>query len=400
MNSSKLSTSSFSGAPHGNFHGHSGKQMASPSIVDLGLTDNTSRHPDSLLDPLTGTPAWACGIIHRMRDRLAADESEADAQPILNSAIQKALQRYDQSFSPGRLAGGSQSSLFINSAMAQQQHIQPLGQRDRTPVQNADRPSGPNNMSSRSLPTEERPLLQGLQRYPADMRPLIRHLQRTFGKSTEKRNYEWPHKKIRCNSRFLAAREFSPFAPDADAVFVSDLIPKHYSGVTRGMLLNMFHDDAPYVPSIVMEVNKPGTYPSICRMDFSDHDILLGLDKHPFSLQGRGWPTNPTSSREHPRALPVEIFELIGEHLPRDSVQNMRLVNREFERKISRFAFRAVVIPFEPRIYGPSVAVAGDNYDPKKTHVKDGMRVFEQWGPEIQKFALTFEVPEGEAFHV
>ncbi|KAL8747094.1 MAG: hypothetical protein Q9184_007651 [Pyrenodesmia sp. 2 TL-2023] len=163
----------------------------------------------------------------------------------------------------------------------------------------------------------------------------------------------------------------------------------------------------------------------------------------------------------------------------------MRLVNHEFEKKMSRFAFRSVVVPFRPKIYGfdnvpsspstvvpaerstqPSKAVRGkgktkenipehqayrssessfevkgkgkekeiildhgiyepttpaidaigkrkdketledhesgqsfldsfrDTYDPKAIHVKDGMRIFEQWGPQIKKFALTFEVPE------
>ncbi|KAL9014638.1 MAG: hypothetical protein Q9173_000715 [Seirophora scorigena] len=139
----------------------------------------------------------------------------------------------------------------------------------------------------------------------------------------------------------------------------------------------------------------------------------------PLGPNGEGWPTNAAPYEEHPRALPVEIFELIAKNLPRDSVQSMRLVNREFERKISRYAFRSVVVPFKPKIYGSTdpvpiskgkgkakeitsddeIGQAGrdhfaKSYNPNTIHVRDGMRVFEQWGPQIKKFALTFEVPE------
>ncbi|KAL8992756.1 MAG: hypothetical protein Q9169_006863 [Polycauliona sp. 2 TL-2023] len=126
----------------------------------------------------------------------------------------------------------------------------------------------------------------------------------------------------------------------------------------------------------------------------------------PFGPDGAGWPTCASSNGDHPRPIPVEIFELIGRLLPRDSIQNMRLVNREFERKISCLAFKVVVVPFKPKIYettstqmsakamGKQKESIKDNYSPGENHVKDGMRVFEQWGPQIKKFALTFEVDE------
>lgn len=141
--------------------------------------------------------------------------------------------------------------------------------------------------------------------------------------------------------------------------------------------------------------------------------------RYPLGSKGGGWPAqNPRKSGQ---ALPVEIFEMIAESLSRDDVKKMRLVNREFERKISCYAFRSVVVPFRPKIYGtinsPSpetqvrskdqTAVSSnandleqssfrDTYNPKESHVKDGMRVFDQWGPEIKKFALAFEVDESK----
>ncbi|KAL8724958.1 MAG: hypothetical protein Q9181_006593, partial [Wetmoreana brouardii] len=141
--------------------------------------------------------------------------------------------------------------------------------------------------------------------------------------------------------------------------------------------------------------------------------------QHPVGPNGGGWPTSSDPNQEHPRALPVEVFEMIGSLLPRDSVQNMRLVNREFEKKISCYVFQSVVVPFKPKIYGTAGTprrgsgvgelievdlskqhagtkgpAFGGIYDPKESHVKDGMRVFQEWGPEIKKFALTFEVAE------
>ena len=50
--------------------------------------------------------------------------------------------------------------------------------------------------------------------------------------------------------------------------------------------------------------------------------------------------------------IPVEIFEIIAIFLSRDDLLRMRLVNRDFEKKISRHVFRTVVVPFKPNIYG------------------------------------------------
>lgn len=52
----------------------------------------------------------------------------------------------------------------------------------------------------------------------------------------------------------------------------------------------------------------------------------------------------------------------------------MRLVNKEFEEKVSEYLFRAVVVPFKPAIYGISKTLngAGDIV------LQDvGMRVFQ-----------------------
>ncbi|CAL8574359.1 hypothetical protein XPA_000322 [Xanthoria parietina] len=201
-----------------------------------------------------------------------------------------------------------------------------------------------------------------------------------------------------------------PLMPGANVVFLSQLLPKTFSPSKRLKILSTIRIEAPYIPLCVIELDPSPTLRELVRSDVED--ILAASSKHepdfqhPLGPSGAGWPTSAYSHGDHPQALPVEIFELIGSLLPRDSIQSMRLVNREFERKISCLAFKSVVVPFKPKIYeaastqmsakamGKQKEPIKDTYNPRGNHVKDGMRVFEHWGPEIKKFALTFEVAE------
>lgn len=122
-----------------------------------------------------------------------------------------------------------------------------------------------------------------------------------------------------------------------------------------------------------------------------------------------GWPMH---------ALPTELFEKIAGDLARDDILNMRLVNHEFEKKVSGFLFKAVVVPFQRQIYGITTHKTtqkhvSDWFDDEDTdeengdkggnkHSKpvggddyDGMEVFKAWGPHIKKFAISFEFDEG-----
>ena len=63
----------------------------------------------------------------------------------------------------------------------------------------------------------------------------------------------------------------------------------------------------------------------------------------PFGSRRRGWPKD---------SLPLEVFHNIAAHLSREDLLQMRMVNTEFERKISNIVFHAVVVPFRPEIYG------------------------------------------------
>lgn len=101
--------------------------------------------------------------------------------------------------------------------------------------------------------------------------------------------------------------------------------------------------------------------------------------------------------------LPVEIFTIIIGNLPRSNIQNMRLVNKEFEEKVSEYLFRVVVVPFKPEIYGiapepalglPVLTIARGG---STVMLQDkGMRVFQGFGRRIRKFAMSFEIDEAK----
>ncbi|TVY85549.1 hypothetical protein LSUE1_G000078 [Lachnellula suecica] len=100
--------------------------------------------------------------------------------------------------------------------------------------------------------------------------------------------------------------------------------------------------------------------------------------------------------------LPVELFTLIISFLPRSVIQNMRLVNKEFEGKVSGELFKVVVVPFKPEIYGINTNTAhfGAPVSQGSVMLQDkGMRVFQGFGRHIRKFAMSFEFDESKLEH-
>lgn len=83
----------------------------------------------------------------------------------------------------------------------------------------------------------------------------------------------------------------------------------------------------------------------------------------------------------------------------------MRLVNHEFEEKVSTYLFKVVVVPFKPEIYGisPEPSLSGthaaqlDDMVQGAVMLQDkGMRVFQGFGGRIRKFAMSFEFDENK----
>lgn len=137
-----------------------------------------------------------------------------------------------------------------------------------------------------------------------------------------------------------------------------------------------------------------------------------------------------------PNRVPIELFDLIAAHLSRDAVKSMRLVNHEFEEKVSCALFYTSVVPFNTELYdmvdedtrvvsrtsgpfkgkgkGKGKAESWDISENRAdsmhgslhwTNARDdaegkvykghGLRVFQGFGPHIRKFGMSFDVLEG-----
>jgi hypothetical protein len=110
--------------------------------------------------------------------------------------------------------------------------------------------------------------------------------------------------------------------------------------------------------------------------------------------------------------LPVELVELIAEHLNRDDIKALRLVSRELNQHVSQVIFQTVVVPFNTEIYGmlgqepkpdfkgkkrarvdkPSYSWKNANGD--EVYNGHGLDVFRGFGGHIRKFGMSFEVNE------
>jgi len=138
--------------------------------------------------------------------------------------------------------------------------------------------------------------------------------------------------------------------------------------------------------------------------------------------------------------VPKEIFDLITQHLARDDVKNMRLVDQEFENKVSSSLFQNAVVPFNTELYdmiddeaktmsrqpipkpkqkGKGKARMTDTSESTNGLVADGehsglnwqnakddkegklykghgLKVFQGFGPHIKRFGMSFEVSEDQ----
>ncbi|KAI2480078.1 FBOX domain containing protein [Pyrenophora tritici-repentis] len=110
--------------------------------------------------------------------------------------------------------------------------------------------------------------------------------------------------------------------------------------------------------------------------------------------------------------LPVELIELIAEHLNRDDIKSLRLVSRELNRNVSQVIFQTVVVPFNTEIYG----MLGQDVNPDlkgkrrarfekpgyywknangdEVYNGHGLDVFRGFGRHIRKFGMSFQVNE------
>ena len=185
---------------------------------------------------------------------------------------------------------------------------------------------------------------------------------------------------------------------DEQIFFLSEMYPKTFEVSKRNQLNDIFRRKSQVPLAVYARMRKKP--PILYYGSFKSQPLPVPTKDLPLGPGRRGWPAD---------RLPVEVFELIASHLPRESVQSMRLVNSEFERKTSNRLFHTVVLPFRSEIYGMMThkddkirkkkskgkgkAIDTEPEDEPKV-VHDGMKVFKAWGPHIKRFAMAFEVDE------
>lgn len=235
--------------------------------------------------------------------------------------------------------------------------------------------------------------------------------------------------------------------PQDSLIYLSQLLPRSFDSRKRAKLLDiLLHPSTPFIPAYMHYVPQNGT----CIVGFRGLRQDLRSAKSNLTFENLSQPLSPPNyvskrplSASSTKSgltwpgtrLPVEIFALITSYLPREDIQSMRLVNRHFERCISMSMFRTVVVPFrselhdlllsnkkpeegtkgkfkdlaEKAAFGKEIQPPGKELNhtilsrvqasPPKS-VDRGMRVFQGWGPHIKRFAMAFELDEGEYCYI
>lgn len=172
---------------------------------------------------------------------------------------------------------------------------------------------------------------------------------------------------------------------------------------------------------------SPTTVPQADTNIFADNRASSNGDHVPGTC--RRWPAGD---------IPVELFDMITKTLSQRDIRNMRLVCKEFEAKTSPSLFKEVVVPFTAELYDmieddvsarlsnaskrrgdrstsdrngrhagfSSLSGAPDSYlenedgmysrKPNDDAPRHGLRVFQGFGPHMNKFGIRFEVSEAD----
>ncbi|RAR06405.1 hypothetical protein DDE82_000265 [Stemphylium lycopersici] len=151
-------------------------------------------------------------------------------------------------------------------------------------------------------------------------------------------------------------------------------------------------------------------------LDQNKKDTPVSNSKHRDSRRdGKGGSTPKQKGAQIARTewkLPVELVELIAEHLNRDDIKSLRLVSRELNRNVSQVIFQTVVVPFNTEIYGmlgqepkpdfkgkKRARIEQSSYSWKNANGDEvynghGLDVFRGFGRHIRKYGMSFEVTE------
>ena len=126
--------------------------------------------------------------------------------------------------------------------------------------------------------------------------------------------------------------------------FTSELLPRTFSPQKRLDILEIFRTRAPFVPACISAIpGKP-------KVQYHVTSSRQESNRPPLAM------SPAMSDQDGPlKMVPVEIFETIAQYCSHDTLKKMRLVNRDFEKKLSNRVFGTAVVPFSQGIYGMMV---------------------------------------------
>ncbi|KAI6800930.1 hypothetical protein KC361_g2049 [Hortaea werneckii] len=226
--------------------------------------------------------------------------------------------------------------------------------------------------------------------------------------------------------------------------FATDIPSSSYPGRLHSEVLKLLfpHRNAPKLSVILIEHGNNGTqsargnslvatrYLPLCSTsNGGKSDGSFGvLRRHRILIEKANGKQEESCITWPVGTVPKEIFDIITGNLTREEVKNMRLVNKEFEGKVSSSLFYSSVVPFNTELYDmigsdarnssrqailntndQHVSPQVEGFDSGGIHwqnAKDdaqgkmyrghGLKVFQGFGPHIKRFGMSFEVTEDQ----
>ncbi|KAH9909854.1 hypothetical protein F4778DRAFT_20873 [Xylariomycetidae sp. FL2044] len=104
--------------------------------------------------------------------------------------------------------------------------------------------------------------------------------------------------------------------------------------------------------------------------------------------QPAGWPS---------WSVPLELLVYIAQHLDRKDLGSMRLVNREFNAKLSSYYLRHLVLHFGPKVCTVDTGLPLQGWSRPidvTSRLRQSFSVFDNFGTEIRRFGLSLDMTE------
>ncbi|MCJ1479116.1 hypothetical protein MMC13_007800 [Lambiella insularis] len=172
----------------------------------------------------------------------------------------------------------------------------------------------------------------------------------------------------------------------ASVLFLSQLVPRHFSKQRRFQVLEILHYEAPYIPTCIMDI--PGKASRFFFGSLAENLPSLAdpSDRRLSTMQEPSVKSTNPSLR-----LPPEILGRVAGYLDRRDVQVLLLTCRNFNEKLGPLYFEHVVVPFTCDTFvGVRLGLA------RLLHKEADLDMFRTWGKHVRKFGFAIELNKSE----